>query len=550
MSAQDPQSSMFRGASMELSSRPQKTTAFTGVTAEEGLDDKNDLQDEVEGSKKSSLKDAVDMRRMGKQQLLVRRFRQLTIAAFIGTTTAAWEYALFLVSPGLVDGGTAGLLYNVIWSFFGFGAIYLSLAEMASMAPIAGSLYHWVSEFAPENVQGIMSYFTGWISTIAWQAGYAQGILLAGTQIQTIILVMNDNYEAPAWQGTLLSFAAILISYGVNVYGVRSLPYWQVPVFAIGTMAYFAYIVPVWCNAPTATHEQVWSGFSNTGGWSSMTLAVLVGQLSGISMQTGVDTAAHMAEEVKDAAVAVPRAMMTIFLIDFALVFPLLVTICYHLPDIDAALNDTTAYPGIYIMRQAMSDTWIAVIMAVITFICMASNITYLAGVSRDLFAFARDKGLPFSPWFSKVDPKRSIPVNANLFSCVLSAILALIYIGSPVAFYAITSLNTVSLLQCYVFAIGCVLWRRIKHPETLPPARFSLGRFGVPVNIAAVVYSAWSCFWCFWPQSTPVDAGGFNWASPLYILALIVSALYYLKARHRYEGPVVAVEGRNVHAH
>jgi amino acid permease len=110
---------------------------------------------------KSSHQDVDDMHRMGKQQILVRRFRQITIAAFIGTTTCAWEYALFLVSPGLIDGGTAGLLYNVLWSFFGFGTIYLSLAEMASMAPIAGSLYHWVSEFAPEDVQGILSYITG-----------------------------------------------------------------------------------------------------------------------------------------------------------------------------------------------------------------------------------------------------------------------------------------------------------------------------------------------------------------------------------------------------
>lgn len=276
-----------------------------------------------------------------------------------------------------------------------------------------------------------------------------------------------------------------------------------------------------------------------------------------------------MAEEVKDAAIAVPRAMITIFLVDCALVFPLIVTICYHLPDVQAALNDPTEYPGIWIMRQAMSDSWIAVIMAIITVIVMASNVTYLAGVSRDLFAFARDKvstasplyerrilthppqqGLPFSAWFSKVDAKRSIPINANLFSCVLSAILALIYIGSPVAFYAITSLNTVSLLQCYVFAIGCVLWRRLARPETLPPARFSLGRFGVPVNIAAVLYSLWSFFWCFWPQAQPVTASGFNWAGPLYILALIVSALYYVRARHHYEGPVMAVEGRNVRGH
>lgn len=115
-------------------------------------------------------------------------------------------------------------------------------------------------------------------------------MLLAGTQIQTIILIMNEDYSFPAWQGTLLSFAAILVSYVMNVHGVRSLPYWQVPVFAIGTMAYFAYIVPVWCNAPRATHAEVWTGFPNTGGWPSMTLAVLVGQLSGIGMQTGVDT--------------------------------------------------------------------------------------------------------------------------------------------------------------------------------------------------------------------------------------------------------------------
>lgn len=278
---------MYRGPAVELDDYPQKPT---GVTAEEPADDRDGLQLELDGASRSTLKDAGDMRRMGKQQLLIRRFRQITIAAFIGTTTSAWEYALFLVSPGLVDGGTAGLIYNVIWSMFGFGAIYLSLAEMASMAPIAGSLYHWVSEFAPERIQRVLSYITGWTSTIAWQAGFAQGVLLAGTQIQTIILVMNPNYAYPAWQGTLLCFAAIIVSYVMNVYGVRSLPYWQVPIFAIGTMAYFAYIVPVWVNAPTASHSQVWTGFSNTGGWPSMTLAVLVGQLSGISMQTGVDT--------------------------------------------------------------------------------------------------------------------------------------------------------------------------------------------------------------------------------------------------------------------
>jgi choline transport protein len=139
---------------------------------------------------------------------------------------------------------------------------------------------------------------SSWTSTIAWQAGNAQGCLLAGTQIQTIILVMDENYAFPGWQGTLLTFAAIIVSYVINTYGVRSLPYWQIPVFAISLMAYSAYIVPVWVNAPAATHKEVWTGFENTGGWGSMTLAVLVGQLSGISMQTGADTVRYLPENI------------------------------------------------------------------------------------------------------------------------------------------------------------------------------------------------------------------------------------------------------------
>jgi hypothetical protein len=70
-----------------------------------------------------------------------------------------------------------------------------------------------------------------------------------------------------------------------------------------------------------------------------------------------------------------------------------------------------------------------------------------------------------------------------------------------PVAFYAITALSTISLLQCYCLSIGCVLWRRIVLPSTLPPAEFSLGRWGIPINALAVLYSLWAFFWACWPQ-------------------------------------------------
>ena len=80
------------------------------------------------------------------------------------------------------------------------------------------------------------------------------------------------------------------VAYTAVVYGGKALPHAQLLVFALHIGAYLAYIIPIWMNAPKASHQQVWNEFRNTGGWSSLGLAVLVGQLTGISEQVGIDT--------------------------------------------------------------------------------------------------------------------------------------------------------------------------------------------------------------------------------------------------------------------
>lgn len=125
------------------------------------VDDDDEAQDVVDKTTKSTRADAHNMQRMGRTQQLVRHFRLLSVASFAAIATAIWEIGLFEISPGLTDGGRPALVYSVLWNFIGFGPIYISMAEMASMAPIAGAQYHWVSEFAPESLQKPLSYFTG-----------------------------------------------------------------------------------------------------------------------------------------------------------------------------------------------------------------------------------------------------------------------------------------------------------------------------------------------------------------------------------------------------
>ena len=96
-----------------------------------------------------------------------------------------------------------------------------------------------------------------------------------------------------------------------------------------------------------------------------------------------------------------------------------------------------------------------------------------------------------------QIHPKFKTPVNAVFVTASFSFALSLIYIGSPTAFYAITSLMTVALLQCYMFSIGSILWRRIRMPETIPQSYFSLGKWGIPINAVAFVWCMWSFVSC-----------------------------------------------------
>ena len=141
-----------RGEAMEMAHTSDLTAcgsaakeilqAVTNVNGGDSSDSLEHQNDNNLHATKSTHQDAANMYRMGKDQQLVRHFRLFSITSFVALATAAWEIGLFVLTPGLVDGGRAGLIYNALWNFIGFGPIYLSMAEMASMAPIAGAQYH------------------------------------------------------------------------------------------------------------------------------------------------------------------------------------------------------------------------------------------------------------------------------------------------------------------------------------------------------------------------------------------------------------------------
>lgn len=95
--------------------------------------------------------DQADMRRLGKKQELRRNFRFTSILGFVAIAMGTWEVILSATAGGLTNGGTGGMVWMFVGSYFCFGTIVLSLAEMSSMAPTAGGQYRKMQLHQPSE---------------------------------------------------------------------------------------------------------------------------------------------------------------------------------------------------------------------------------------------------------------------------------------------------------------------------------------------------------------------------------------------------------------
>ncbi|KAK0511157.1 hypothetical protein JMJ35_006709 [Cladonia borealis] len=488
--------------------------------------------------------DQRDMSVLGRQQVLRRNFRFISIVGFGCTLISTWEVLLTLLTFVLIDGGLAGFVWGYIAIVIGFMFVYASLGEMASMAPTSGGQYHWVSEFAPKNSQKFLSFITGWLCFTGWQCAIVSIAFLAGTIIQGLIILNVPTYVFERWQGTMLVIAITAFAIVFNTFLAKKLPMVEGLILIIHIVGLFAIVIPLWVLAPRNTAKAVFTEFSNGGGWSSTGTSVMVGLSTSIVSMLGFDCGVHMSEEIKDASETLPRAMTWAVILNAILGFIMVLTLCFTMGDAASILQTDTLFPFIQIFYNTTQSYAATNVMVTILIVTLTSSaISEVATASRQLWSFARDGGVPFAAFLQHVTPGWNIPLNAVLVSLVVTVLLSLINIGSTVALDAIISLTIGSLVSSYIITVGCILMKRIRK-EPLPARRWTLGRYGFAVNVCALLFLVPIFIFSFFPLATPVVASTMNWGVVIYSAMIIFATVYYfLYARHVYVPPVALVK-------
>ncbi|KAG9191682.1 hypothetical protein G6011_10416 [Alternaria panax] len=516
-----------------------------------------------EGKGQQFDRDKYELARVGKKQVLKRRFGLVSMTGLSCGLMCTWETLLVIFSIGFTNGGPAGLIYGFVLIWLGNFSVFVCIGELASAVPTAGGQYHWVSLLAPRSNKKFFSYLTAALTSVCY--------FVADLILQLVSLNDLDGaYTREGWHATLLLWAILLLCVFINVFISGALPTIEVVVLIVHILGFFGILVPLVYLSPTHNSaKQVFTTFHNEGAWSTQTLAFFVGLQGNALAFVGTDSVVHMSEEVKNASTDVPRSMLLSLVINGTLALGMLFAVLFSAQDIPELLGDQDAAtaPFLRIFKDAVgSEAGATVMVAIIVLLEFCSAMGCLAAASRMTWSFARDRGLPFSRALSMIDKRSTIPVVSILVVTVFAALLALINIGNSAAFNGTISLVLEGFYLSYLLAIGLLLWRRLRgdldNPEssltifneapideaydrslTWGPWRLK-GAWGVANNVVAICYLILIIFFSFWPSGISPDLVHMNWAGVVTGSVALFSVAYYLVfAKKSYTGPIVEVD-------
>jgi amino acid transporter len=155
------------------------------------------------------------------------------------------------------------------------------------------------------------------------------------------------------------------------------------------------------------------------------------------------------------------------------------------------------------------------------------------------MFSMSRDRVLPGHGALGRVSPVTRTPVLPAVVVGALSAAILLVNVGEASLFTALTSVCIVMLYGAYLMVTVPQLIQRLRGTYATEPGHFSLGAWGLPVNVLAVAYGALQMINLAWPRAAVYDPAGQGWYLQYFSLlfvggALLVGVVAY--ALHRRE--------------
>ncbi|KAL8949944.1 MAG: hypothetical protein Q9222_003993, partial [Ikaeria aurantiellina] len=238
-------------------------------------------------------------------------------------------------------------------------------------------------------------------------AANASGVFNSGILIQGLIILCNPNEVPKGWQDTLLSWAVLAFTVSINTIASSLLEKIDGLILILHVVGFFAILISLTYLAPHARAQDVFETFINAGGWNTQAYSFFIGFVGAAYAFGEAGSAVHMAEEIKNAALVIPSAIVFSVVINGILGIVILIAILFCLGDpsqvLKVVLQTALGFPFIQVFLDATkSVSGTAVMASIVLVLGISSTVGLLASSSRLFWSFGRDQGLPFARTISK----------------------------------------------------------------------------------------------------------------------------------------------------
>lgn len=410
------------------------------------------------------------------------RFASFAVAfAFVSIATGIFTtYGSVLNSSG-----PAG-----IWTWpvavVGQTMVALLLGSLAARIPVTGYAYQWMSRLA----NPVLGWIMGWISfSFLAIVAVAVDYTIASTVLPVLFGYTGTAANTAVITAFVLVVQALLVALStrwterVNGFAVTAeligMVLLVVLLLVVGAIVRQLNVGDLFTTAPVPSGPGYFSlgTLDHAGPW-------VLGTLLGAFTIVGFESAANLAEETKEPARVVPRAMVQAVLASGVLGFLFLLAVTMLAGDPAQLAKSSTPIADVVTRTLGpVVGNLLLVLVVVAIFAC--GMVILLSGV-RLVWAMARDDRFPGHAVLKRVSPRTGTPFAATVLMFAVTEAILLVFAFQTDALF--TLFGAATLLPAVIYAATVVLY--IVKRRSLPESRgFALGRWEVPVIVLAAIW-------------------------------------------------------------
>ncbi|KAL8692848.1 MAG: hypothetical protein Q9218_002198 [Villophora microphyllina] len=470
--------------------------------------------------------------KFGYKPVFKREFGYLSTFSFAVSISGLFSTVATTFSYPLYAGGASSAVWCWLISGAGCMCIACSVAELVSAYPTCGGLYYTVSRLAPKN----------WVPSISWLIAGVASSEYGAAQLLLAAVSMGSDFTYVPTTGTIIGvMAGLSVVTGL----VNSLStYWMEKMTK--TYVIFHIAILVTCSIALLAKcdnrhnaKYVFTDVDSTSGWSPVGFAWLFGFLSVSWTMTDYDATAHITEEISNPEIKAPWAISLAMAFTYIGGFLFNIVLCFVMGDPAQILKSPMEQPVAQIFYNVLGKGGGVFYTVCAFFIIKFVTFTAMQSLARTVFAFSRDRLLPFSNVWIKINPKTQTPLYAVWISVFWAIAINLIGLGSYAAIAGVFNVTAIALDWSYCIPILCkMLFGQFQ------PGPWHMGKIGYIVNGYACLWTLFVTIIFILPTVRPVGGDTMNYAIAFLGAILLFAAIFwYLTGKKYYTGPLIEAE-------